>query len=394
MKNLNIMHIDMDAFFLSIELNANPQFRGKPSFVAGSSESRGVVLSASYEARAFGIRAGMATKIAQSKCPHAIHLFPHHELYGDISGKVMETLHSFSPHLEIASIDEAYLDLTGTEKLHGSPTQIAGKIKSLLKERFSLTCSIGISENKLLSKIAANLKKPDGLTILSPDAFIKNYGHLPPDKITGIGPKMKRELENLGINTLEDLRKHSLDSLRSLFGKYGDFLYTSSRGMDDSPVISEGYEPKSIGQETTLEHDSVDLELQQAILLQLSGEVGRKLRNQGKNCGTVTLKIRYFDFETHTAQKKLAHPSDLDEVIYTTASELLQKQRRRPVRLLGVTANGLSDKNTVIDQPDLFDKPPDKRIEKLNSLRESMRNKFGHDSLVRARTLLIKEEVE
>ncbi len=390
-KKLDIMHIDMDAFFLSIELNTNPQYKGKPCFVAGNSESRGVVLSASYEARAFGIRAGMAVKVAKSRCPHAVILPSHHNLYGEISEKVMQVFHKYSPALEVASIDEAYIDTKGTEALHGSPLEIAKKIKKEIWELFSLSCSVGISENKLLAKIAANMKKPDGLTILSRDDFMKTCGTFPVDKITGIGQKTKKELENLGINIIDDLRKMSIDSLRSLFGKYGDFLYESCRGIDDSPVVSEGYEPKSIGQETTLEHDTVEKELLQSVLLTLSGEVGRRLRKKEKHCRTVTLKIRYFDFETHTAQKKLAHPTDLDEDIYLTALELFEKQRIRPVRLLGVTANSISDKGTVSDQPGLFDKPPDMRIETLNVLREKIKDKYGEDAIMRARSLLTKK---
>jgi DNA polymerase-4 len=377
----SILHIDLDAFFVSVELLERPDLRGKPVVVGGQPDERGVVSSASYEARAFGVRSAMPMRTAVQKCPDLIILPARHGVYGQWSRKVMALFDEITPQVEPMSIDEAYLDVTGTEQLWGEPAQIARTLKARIRDRFDLPCSIGVASNKLVAKIATEIAKPDGIRVVPPGEEAAFLAPLPIARLWGVGPKTGAALRALGIETIGQLAEAARDTLVRRFGaNQADDLSRRAHGIDHSPVVVDR-ESKQISQEVTFARDVADRERLRRTLLELSEGVGARLRAEGIEARTIAVKLRYGDFSTLTRQITLPDPTHLDQPIYETAWALFTKVwTRRPIRLLGVAARNLGAGG---HQLSLFE-PRDDRRERLTEAVDHIRAKYGDSSLKRA----------
>lgn len=335
-----ILHMDMDAFFASVEQLDNRELAGK-ALVVGGSSGRGVVAAASYEARRFGIHSAMPMFMAKKRCPQVIVVPPRRDRYREISRAVMAILHNFSPVVEQVSIDEAYLDATGCERLHGIPAVMAQSIKNEIRQTVGLTCSVGVAPVKFLAKIASDLRKPDGLTVIEPQDLAHVIAALPIDKVPGVGSQAQRRLGQMGITRLGDVGKVGPGLLVARLGKFGHRLIELANGQDTS-TVSVHTPAKSISTERTLAEDTCDRELLGQQLLAQSQEVGRQLRRQGLTARTITLKLKDRDFRQITRSATLSAPCQSSEKIYRTAAALLQGQvLAKPVRLIGVGASAL-----------------------------------------------------
>lgn len=377
----SILHIDLDAFFVSVELLDRPDLRGKPVAVGGRPEERGVVSSASYEARAFGVRSAMPMRTALQKCPHLIVLPARHGVYGEWSRKVMALLYEITPQVEPMSIDEAYLDVSGADLLWGTPEEIARSLKARIHERFHLPCSIGVATNKLVAKIATERAKPNGICVVPPGEEAAFLAPMPVERLWGVGPKAAAALRAMSIETIGQLANGPRERLVRRFGaNHADDLIRRAHGISDSPVVVER-EAKQISQETTFTRDVADADRLRRTLLELSEGVGARLRADGVDARTIAIKLRYADFSTLTRQVTLADPTHLDQSIFRAAWSLFEKTwLRRPVRLLGIAARNLG---TSAHQLNLFE-PRDERSEKLIETVDKIRAKFGDDALKRA----------
>ncbi len=311
-----VFHVDMDAFFVSVEELADPSLVGKAVVVGGQRDERGVCSAASYEARKFGVHSAMPLRTAAKLCPHAVFLDGHPERYREASERVFEVLTHFSPQVEMASIDEAYLDMTGTERLHGPPLAAAHALHAEMKSATRLNCSIGVGASRLVAKVASELAKPHGMLWVLPGAEAALLGPLGVRKIPGVGEVMERELAALGIRKVGDLARLDEAELDGRFGKWGLALAGKARGEDaggyfDSEV-GAGEPAKSISHEHTYSEDTADAEVLEATLARLSDMVGRRLREQHLHAANIALKLRYEDFSTITRQKMLETPTQLD----------------------------------------------------------------------------------
>jgi DNA polymerase-4 len=336
-----ILHIDMDAFFSAVEQKRHPELVGKPVVVGGEGNptKRGVVSTASYEARKFGIHSAMPLRTAYKLCPKAIFLPVDYEEYSRVSKKVKAILEEFSPTMEDVGIDEAFLDVSSTDK---PSEEIAEEIKKRIKDVTGLTCSIGIAPNKLLAKIASDMQKPDGLTILT-EADIENHiWPLPVRKLWGVGPKTEAYLKEMGIQTIGDLASLPLEKLTEEFGpSYGNYLYEASKGIDESSLVTH-WEPKSMSRETTFQRDVDDWQVIAKALAELTKEVVTGMKEEGYQGRTVTLKIRFKNFKTYTRAKTLDQFSDSAEAIRRAAFDCLRRiELTKKVRLIGVRVSNL-----------------------------------------------------
>jgi DNA polymerase-4 len=379
-----ILHIDMDAFYASVEQLDNPRLKGKCVIVGGTS-NRGVVSAASYEARQFGVRSAMPIYQAKQKCPHGIFVPPRMSRYKEVSKKVMALLRDFSPLVEPVSIDEAYLDITGCQRLFGEPQETAWEIKRQIKETVHLTCSIGVAPNKFLAKIASDLEKPDGLTLILPDMVSEFIDSLPIKKVPGVGKKMHRQLELLSIRTLGDVQRLPEKTLVKHLGKFGKRLRTLSSGTDHSPVTPHARH-KSISSERTLAADTRDTKLLKRYLLRQSEEVAKQLRKAGVRAKTITLKIKDADFKQVTRRTTIDIPTQSSKTIYRHAERLMDNFKiTKKIRLIGVGTSGFSSVASSV-QIGLFDR--DDKIEdeweKVDKTLDSISKKFGKDVVGRA----------
>jgi DNA polymerase IV len=336
-----IIHIDMDAFFAAVEEKKNPALTGKPVVIGGSGNpnKRGVVSTANYEARKYGIHSAMPLRTAYKLCPQAIFLPVDFEAYSQASQHFKSVLLSITPVMENAGIDEAFLDASAVP---GTPEIIADKIKTGVKEKTGLTCSIGIAPNKLLAKIASDMRKPDGLTILNENDIEDTLWPLPIRKLYGIGPKTEAHLKNIGIETIGQLAALTLGNLIEHFGNsYGQYLYDASRGIDDSPLITH-WEPKSISRETTFQEDVKNWQTIARTLAGLAREVVADMQDDGYSAKTVTIKIRFNDFQTLTRAKTITDYTNVEEEIRKAAFACLKRiELNKRVRLIGVRATNL-----------------------------------------------------
>lgn len=376
-----IMHVDMDAFFASVEQRDRPELRGKPVIVGGPRDSqRGVVSTCSYEARKYGVHSAMPIVQAVRLCPHGVFLPGDHDKYAATSYKIRQVFYEFSPIVEVTSIDEAFLDITGCEHLYGTPTDLGKAIKRRIYETVSLSASVGIGPNKFIAKLASDYRKPDGLVVIQPSEVENWLAPMPVNKVWGIGQKTAKALATWQVHTISDLRRCSQQSLLRRFGKQGGNLYLLARGIDNRPVEPET-EAKSIGRETTFSSDVTETTRLRQVLAGLAADVGIRLRRQDLWGRTVTIKLRYSDFTTITRSTSLPEPVNHDDDIFTAACILLEQNiQQRPVRLLGVYLSRL----TSVSQTSLFADP---RQEKLIELMDELNTRYERTVIYKGRQL-------
>jgi DNA polymerase-4 len=380
-----IAHVDMDAFFVSVEELENPSLKGKAVIVGADPDGRGVVSAASYEARKFGVHSAMPVRTAKKLCPHAIFLRGQHSKYSEYSHKIYRIFEEFTPVVEMVSIDEAYLDLTGCGRLHGSAFRGADKLIRTIKERTGLNASVGLSMSHLVSKIASDQAKPHGLLHVLPGCEGKFLAPLPIRRVPGIGKVTEPELRSRGITTIGDLAATGRDKLREWFGTYGEWLFTKSQGRDiEAYQYSE--EPKSISHETTFDVDIDDVEAMERTLSYLAQLVARRVRDHSLFARTIGLKLRYASFRTLTRDVTLDEPTHLDSVIFENVLRLFEDNwnRKLKIRLLGVRASHL-ERGTF--QPRLLDAPQKEKLERIMQTTDKLRARFGFESLQLARSL-------
>jgi len=374
-----IFHIDLDAFFVSVEQVLNPKLKGKPVIVGGDPEHRGVVASASYEARPFGIHAGMPSSKARRLCPQAIFIRAHFSLYKDASAKFMEILGDFSPYIEPLGLDEAYLDVTGCEEPYGSPRKLALAIKERTYKELELTASVGIATCKVVAKIASDLCKPDGLLEIAPGEEQAFLNPLPVARLPGVGKKTEQSLKEMGITTIGELASLPLDTIKRQFGATGAVMHSYARGIDDREVEAPG-EAKSISQQLTFARDTLDRNFLEANLHNLCQEVCQELRSQNKRAKCVAIRLRYADFKTITRQVILREASNVTQVIFATAQQLLSKtlaQQEKPIRLIGIRISSLVGEEKQLP---MFDSGTEKP-EHLDKAIDKIRSKYGSTAI-------------
>jgi DNA polymerase IV len=370
-----MLHVDMDAFFVSVELLERPELRGKPVVVGGAPDQRGVVAAASYEARRYGIHSAMPLRTAGKLCPHAVFLRGRHELYAEWSDRVAAILAKFSPVVEMASIDEAYLDLSGTERLHGPALAAAHALVREIGEETHLPCSAGLGRTRLVAKVASDQAKPRGLLWIPAGVEAEFLAPLGVRRIPGIGKVTEAALRALGIERVGQLAKIPRERLEENFGQWGIALYRKARGEDSYEFFVDA-EPKSISHSHTFGVDTTDRVLLDAMLSRLCQKAAKRLRESRLDASTVTVTIRYAGFETTTRAKTLPEPTHLDPVLLETVGRLFERHwnRRRAVRLVGVELGALSH---GASQLSLLDGERRAKLEKLARAADQIRDRFG-----------------
>lgn len=381
----HIIHCDLDAFFASVEQLDNPSLMGKPVIVGGAAESRGVVSTCSYEARAFGVHSAMPMVQARRLCPRGVYLPVRMHRYVEVSGKVFALLSQFTPVMEPLSIDEAFLDVSGTGALFGSPEEIGRQIKEKVKKELALTISVGISYNKYLAKLASDLGKPDGLYVIDFNQALDILRPLPVTRLWGVGEKGKQALHRLGLTTIGDIQDLPAGWLEEKLGTSGKHYWELSRGMDSRPVESP-QERKSIGREITFSEDVKDIACLQKTLSVFAAELCSRLRKDNLTCSTVTVKIRYNNFKTITRSRTIS-PSHADLVIGHIAADILGQSYagEPPLRLLGLSLSKLCN-DDGLEQGSLFNSKAGNQD--LDKLLDSIRQRFGPESIKRANLVL------
>ena len=379
-----ILHLDLDAFFVSVELLERPDLRGKPVAVGGRSDERGVIASASYEARKFGVRSALPTRTAFQLCPDLILLPGRHDLYAQHSRRVMALLREITPQVEQISIDEAFLDITGTELNYGSPEKLAHHLHERIRLEFGLPCSIGVACNKLVAKMATEKAKPNNICLVAAGTEAAFLAPLPARALWGVGPKTAEILKGMNIETIGQIAQARPEVLAYRLGKNGAAdLVRRAQGIDESPVEDER-EVKQISQEVTFVKDIAVVKQLRAALLELSEGVGLHLREGNLGARTIAIKLRYGDFTTFMRQITLPQPTNLDQDIFAQAWALFEQHwNKHAVRLIGVAARQLSP---AARQLDLFEQRDD-RVERLTRTVDEIRHKYGTEALKRGSTL-------
>ncbi len=382
---LEIMHIDMDAFFAAVEQLDNPELMGKPVIVGGVGlNDRGVVSTASYEARKYGVHSAMPVVEARRLCPDGIYLPGRHKRYRELSREIHRIFCRYTPLVEKISIDEAFLDLSGCHRLFGSSLEIGREIKESIREETGLTASVGLASNKFLAKLASDLGKPDGFFVIKEDRIDEILESLPIGKLWGVGKKTEAALKNKGIDSVKKLKKISLVELEAMFGKMGKQLYYLARGIDRRRV-EPGNRAKSISHEETFSRNLTDKDKIYASLLEMSEKVSRRMRKNGFKGSTVFVKVRYDDFSTYTRRVTLNNPITGTNILYQTGRGLINKHKllKRPIRLLGIGIGNLSRNQNI--QLSLFS---DRLTEEeLTKTIDGIKDRFGDNSITRARNL-------
>ena len=378
-----ILHVDMDAFYASIEERDHPELQGQPIIVGGRAEHRGVVSAANYPARKFGVHSAMPMKTARQLCPQA-HFFPvRMSDYAEVSQSLQKIFRKYTPLVEPLSLDEAFLDVSGSQLLFGNGREIAASIKQEVRHSLQLIASVGVAPNKFLAKIASDADKPDGLVVVEPDKIQEFIDPLPVSRVWGIGKMATQRFNRLGIQTISQVRVLEPKILTELFGEQGLHLWNLSQGLDERAVIPER-QAKSISRETTFSSDVNDLEILRIILMDLVEDVSRRLRKNKLRGKTIQLKIRYDDFSTFTRSITVSQPTDLTREIEQSALLMLdQKLPERPlsIRLIGVGVTGFQSGSQ--HQKSLFDEEDQQKYSRLDQVKDQIASRFGSNSIIR-----------
>ena len=378
-----IIHVDMDAFYASVEQLDRPELRGQAVIVAGAADARGVVSSASYAARAFGVRSAMPTGRAVRLCPQAVVVAGRMQRYVDVSGQIREIFERYTPLVEPLSIDEAFLDVTGCGRLWGGACQIGRGIKQAIKDELGLTASLAVAPNKFLAKLGSDLRKPDGFVVITVDNQQEILDPLPVGRIWGIGKVTAGVLQERGIATIGDLRKRSVEELKAIVGDQAVGLLRLAQGVDDRPVETER-ETKSISSEHTFAEDVADKELLLGVLLTQVEQVGWRLRRHGLTARTVTLKVRYGDFRTLTRSKTIDEPTATTEILWRHVKRLFEAWSKRSfgaLRLIGFGTSLLQEQGK--GQQELFVDPQEDKQRQLDETLDAIRARFGSGAVRR-----------
>jgi DNA polymerase-4 len=378
-----ILHVDMDAFYASVEERDRPELAGKPLIVGGTPGGRGVVAAANYAVRKFGVHSAMSASQALRLCPQAIVLPPRLGYYAEISEQIREILYRFTPLVEPLSLDEAFVDVTGSELLFGPSAEIGKRIKREILGEVQLVASVGVAPNKFLAKIASDLEKPDGFVVVDPARVQEFLDPLPVGRLWGVGRVTGKALDQIGIRTIGDVRKTALATLHQCFGKAGEHLWQLAQGIDGRRVVPDR-EAKSVSHETTFPEDIDEIEVLRAWVLELAEQVGWRLRRHELRGRTVQIKVRFADFHTITRAKTLPQPTNITGEIRRTAAELLENccsARPRPIRLLGVGVTGFESRQV---QPSLFADEDREKQTNLDQAADRIRERFGSAALHRA----------
>jgi len=383
-KERFIVHVDMDAFYASVEQRDHPEYREKPVVVGADpkgGQGRGVVAACSYEAREYGIHSAMPISFAYKRCPHAVYLRGNMKKYAGISRQIFQILERFTPDIEPISIDEAFLDITGSYNLIGTPEKTCKKIKAVIQDETGLVASIGMAPNKMTAKIASDLEKPDGLVFVTREGLFDFLHPLPVSKLWGVGKKTREELTRLGINTIGDLAVREIDDLSKLLGKSGIHVWKLANGIDPRDVeTSVGI--KSIGHEHTFDEDVTDPQTIEDTLMWLAEKVSRRLRKKGFRGRTISLKIRLADFSTFTRAKSLNTPTNFVDDLFNTALEKAKgfKLGEQPIRLIGIQVSNLEEETKQLG---LFGEipPGTEKKEKLHEAVDQIKDKFGERAI-------------
>ena len=389
MVSRTIIHIDLDSFFVSVEQVLNPELKGKPVVVGGRPDRRGVVATASYEARAFGLHSAMPLVTAARLCPEAIFIEGNFTRYSEFSRKFMAILNDFSPYIEPAGLDEAYLNVTGFESIHGSIRQMAITMKQRIRSELELSASIGIASCKVVAKVASDLSKPDGLIEVATGEECDFLAPLAVDKLPGVGKQAMKILTRLGVHTIGALSQTPSHTLKSHFGTAGETMRRFANGIDDSEVLPPG-EAKSISRETTFGEDTRDRMFLEATLWIQSEKIGADLRKKGKQARCVTLKVRYADFSTITRSRTLRESISSDQAIFEIGVKLLEqalKMEKQAVRLIGIGVLHLVEPS---QQATLFT-PSALKLEELNKTIDRIRNRYGFGAIQTGRAIQLKD---
>ena len=387
-----ILHVDMDAFYASVEERDDPKLRGKPVIVGGTPEGRGVVAAANYVVRKFGVHSAMATAKALKLCPDAIVLRPRMDHYAQISHQIREIFHRYTPVVEPLSLDEAFLDATESVQLFGSVETIGRAIKLDIRNELNLVASVGVAPNKFLAKLASDMDKPDGFTVIELQSVESVLAPLSVARIWGVGKVTKQRFDRLDIQTIGQLRTLSLQQLQDEFGQNGEHFWQLARGIDNRAVIADR-EAKSISHETTFAEDTCDMDVLRAWLMELTEQVAHRLRSHEIQARTVHLKIRYSNFDTYTRARSVSSATNATNQLWAVASQLLNSElpdRPLCVRLLGMGVSNLQKKQPV--QQSLFAEERDEKDARLDEVADQIRSRFGTTSLRRASTVQHKAE--
>ena len=379
-----IFHVDLDAFFVAVERSRDPTLVGKPVVVGGAGP-RGVVSAASYEVREFGVRSAMPMSTARRLAPHAIYISPNHRQYSTVSREFMAVLRDFSPLVEPVSVDEAYVDMTGMERIYGPPAESAMSIKRRVKEELSLTASIGVGHNRLVAKVASDESKPDGLLIIQHEDAAGFFAPLPIRKLPGIGPKAADRLHALGIETLGQLADTPTGVLRRAVGERMATHLKRRAAGEGGQQLAGRQDAKSISAETTFDYDVSDRARLDSVTLTLSERVGSRLRRAGRHARVIAIKLRYDDFVTVNRQRSLPSGIDGDTTIYQSARALLKaalRERNRPVRLIGVGVSGLNEREGQLALMDEVSEPDDSAV---SGAIDKIRERYGEEAIARGR---------
>ena len=381
-----ILHIDMDAFYASIEQRDHPELRGQPVVVGGGDSGRGVVSAASYEAREYGIHSAMPGRRAVQLCPHAVFVRGRLSHYAEVGRQVREIFGRYTPVIQPLSLDEAFLNVSGTLRLHGDAESIGRQIKQAIHDELHLTASVGIAPRKFVAKIASDLEKPNGFVVVRESNLIEFLDPLPVEKLWGVGKVGQKKLKRLGLHFVRDIRLYDLPLLKSHLGNWGEHLWKLANGQDARSVVPDR-DAKQISHERTFASDQVDEELLHAVVCFLCEQTAMRLRRHSRKSTVATLKYRREDFRTFTRSKTMDVATDNTQVIIEVASQLLREMRSkepRPVRLIGVSLGGLQASDRPI-QMSLFENAQQKQAErKVDQVVDELSKQLGNQSVYRA----------